>query len=152
MPIPRKRKDEGDQEYLSRCMSDEKMKSEYEDEKQRYAICVTQLSLAANPLLVSFDFDDTLSTEKGYNRAVDWIAKGAIVWIITARCKDGNNNDLIKRAKELQIPLTRVVFTCHQDKWSFVKDKNIDIHYDNNQEQIDKINTNTDARGILFTA
>ena len=150
MPIPTKKKGEGDQDFLKRCMSDEKMKSEYTDEKQRFAVCAAQISLAADPLIVSFDYDDTLSTEKGYNKALDWIAKGATLYILTARCKDGNNLDLIKRAKDLKIPLTKVIFTCHQDKYKFIEDHSIDIHYDNNKEQVDKINQNTDAKAILF--
>ena len=150
MPIPTKKKGEGDEDFLKRCMSDEKMKSEYTDDKQRFAVCAAQISLAADPLIVSFDFDDTLSTEKGYNKAVDWIAKGATLYILTARCKDGNNLDLINRAKELKIPLTKVIFTCHRDKYKFIDKYSIDVHYDNNKEQVDKINQNTDAKAILF--
>jgi hypothetical protein len=150
MPIPTKKKGEGDEDFLKRCMSDEKMKSEYTDDKQRFAVCAAQISLAADPLIVSFDFDDTLATEKGYNKAVDWIAKGATIYILTARCKDGNNLDLINRAKALKIPLTKVIFTCHQDKYKFIDKYSIDVHYDNNKEQVDKINQNTDAKAILF--
>ena len=150
MPIPTKKKGEGDEDFLKRCMSDEKMKLEYTDDKQRFAVCAAQISLAADPLIVSFDFDDTLSTEKGYNKAVDWIAKAATLYILTARCKDGNNLDLINRAKELKIPLTKVIFTCHQDKYKFIEKYGIDVHYDNNKEQVDKINQNTDAKAILF--
>lgn len=40
MPIPGKRKDEQKDSFVSRCMSDEKMKSEYPDAKQRVAICM----------------------------------------------------------------------------------------------------------------
>lgn len=150
MPIPTKKKGEGDEDFLKRCMSDEKMKSEYTDDKQRFAVCSAQISLAADPLIVSFDYDKTLSTEKGYNKALDWIAKGATLYILTARCKYGNNLDLINKAKDLKIPLTRIVFTCHQDKYKFIDEHNIDVHYDNNKEQVDKINQNTDAKAILF--
>lgn len=150
MPIPTKRKDESAEQFIGRCMNDEKMNSEYPDYQQRYAVCSSQLKLAADPMVVSFDFDDTLSTAKGRDKAVEWISKGAILYILTARCKDGNNLDLISRAKELQIPLTRVIFTCHQDKYKFIDDNEIDVHYDNNKEQIDLINQKTDARGILF--
>ena len=42
MPIPTRKTGEKETDFLQRCMSDEKMKSEY-DTEQRYAICVTQL-------------------------------------------------------------------------------------------------------------
>ena len=40
MPIPNKKDKEDRDAFVSRCMSDEKMKSEYPDSKQRVAICI----------------------------------------------------------------------------------------------------------------
>jgi len=42
-PIPTKRKDERKKDFLSRCMADPVMVSEYPDEKQRLAICSTKV-------------------------------------------------------------------------------------------------------------
>ena len=42
MPLPSKRKNEKENEFMSRCMSDDIMKKEYKDNKQRVAICLTQ--------------------------------------------------------------------------------------------------------------
>jgi len=42
MPIPKPRKDEKDNHFISRCMSDSVMKKEYPDQKQRSAICINQ--------------------------------------------------------------------------------------------------------------
>ncbi|NDC71881.1 MAG: hypothetical protein EBZ62_00300 [Sphingobacteriia bacterium] len=42
MPIPDKHTDEDKQKFISRCMSDEVMKKEYPDTKQRAAICISQ--------------------------------------------------------------------------------------------------------------
>lgn len=39
MPIPKPYKSESESEYINRCMSDETMRTEYESEKQRYAVC-----------------------------------------------------------------------------------------------------------------
>ena len=39
MPIPKPKTNESQEEFKSRCMSDEKMKSDYDNE-QRYAICI----------------------------------------------------------------------------------------------------------------
>jgi len=40
MPIPTPTPTEAKEEYLVRCMSDDKMTSEYPDATQRYALCI----------------------------------------------------------------------------------------------------------------
>ena len=42
MQIPKPRKNEGKQEFLERCMSNETMRQEYSDQDQRYAVCNSQ--------------------------------------------------------------------------------------------------------------
>jgi hypothetical protein len=42
MPIPKKRKNEEKQAFVSRCMGDKVMKKDYPDNKQRVAICLDQ--------------------------------------------------------------------------------------------------------------
>jgi hypothetical protein len=42
MPIPKRRKDEEKQAYVSRCMGDKVMNKDYPDGKQRVAICLDQ--------------------------------------------------------------------------------------------------------------
>jgi hypothetical protein len=42
MPIPKRNKGEKIREFIPRCMSDEVMKSEYKDVKQRFSICRLQ--------------------------------------------------------------------------------------------------------------
>lgn len=42
MPIPTPKKDQNKQEFLSSCMSNEAMKQEYPDSKQRVAVCLSQ--------------------------------------------------------------------------------------------------------------
>ena len=81
MPIPTPTPNETENDFIERCMSDEKMKSEYPDEPQRYAVCVTQFA----PERVSFDWDGTGSTAKGKELIQSFIDKGADVYIITAR-------------------------------------------------------------------
>ena len=44
MPIPSRRDDEDRQAFISRCMSDDKMKEEYKDSKQRVAVCLSKAS------------------------------------------------------------------------------------------------------------
>jgi len=42
MPIPKPEKNEDKQKYVSRCMSDDIMKKEYPNTKQRVAICLSE--------------------------------------------------------------------------------------------------------------
>lgn len=39
MPIPSRRASESKDEFISRCISDSKMRSEFPDSKQRAAVC-----------------------------------------------------------------------------------------------------------------
>ena len=42
MPLPTKRTDEPRSKFISRCMGDEMMNSEFKDPKQRAAVCNSQ--------------------------------------------------------------------------------------------------------------
>jgi len=42
MPLPTKQKDESQKEFMSRCMGDDVMNTEFKDGKQRAAVCVSQ--------------------------------------------------------------------------------------------------------------
>jgi hypothetical protein len=42
-----------------------------------------------------------------------------------------------------------VYFTDGADKWKTIKRLGIERHYDNNQEQVDKIRENTEANATL---
>ena len=41
MPVPTPDKDEEEKGYLDRCMGDSKMNSEFPDNKQRAAVCIS---------------------------------------------------------------------------------------------------------------
>lgn len=99
---------------------------------------------------ISFDYDGTLSTKKGKDLAAKFISEGKDVRILTARDSNGDNTDLESTAKDLGIE--KIYYTNGRDKWSFVLKYAIKEHYDNNKEQIDKINEKTTARGILFVS
>lgn len=121
------------------------------DEAKRLAtiqgIAIGEYQLELGTKKVSYDFDDTLEQENVYKQAIADINNGNIVYIITARQRlDGE--EVIKVAKELDIPMYRVIFTGGHDKWQYVKHLGIDIHYDNNQEQIDKIRQYTTTRAV----
>lgn len=46
MPLPDRKLGEKAEEFVSRCMSSEKMMNEFSDQKQRYAVCKQQASKA----------------------------------------------------------------------------------------------------------
>jgi len=98
---------------------------------------------------ISFDYDGVLSTAKGKKLAKEKISEGDQVYIITARQQE-NSESVYSTAKDLGINRDKVHFTNGQDKWKTIKRLNITVHYDNNPEQIDKINELTDCLGILY--
>lgn len=97
---------------------------------------------------ISFDYDGTLSTSKGKELAKKFISEGKDVRILTARNSQDDNSDLNSTATDLGID--KIYYTNGRDKWSFVLKYGIKEHYDNNKEQVDKINEKTNAKGILW--
>lgn len=136
MPIPKPNPYERMSEFMQRCMTDDKMVSEY-DTEQRAAVCRSAFEEKMATEKVSFDYDETLSTVKGMQMAEEWINKGADVYIISARQeKDG----MLTRAKALNIPESRVYATgSNKAKVEKVKELGITIHYDNNAEVIKEL-------------
>jgi hypothetical protein len=45
MPLPKKKKSETKSEFMQRCMFDDKLKKEFPDTEQRYAVCAKQSKL-----------------------------------------------------------------------------------------------------------
>lgn len=93
---------------------------------------------------VSYDYDDTLSTEQGKEKAKRDIAAGNVVYIISAR---NDKEGMLGTAKELGIPESRVYATgSNKAKVEKIKELGIAIHTDNNQEVIDEVNKLPNAR------
>lgn len=44
MPIPKQEQNEDDKKFVQRCMSNETMKKDYPDNKQRVAICIGSMN------------------------------------------------------------------------------------------------------------
>jgi hypothetical protein len=95
---------------------------------------------------VSFDFDGTLTNRKVLEVAKQKIREGNKVFIVTKRSPD---NQVMKVAKELGIPDSRVIFTNHGPKWKYLKRLGIDYHYDNMKDEVDEINSKTDTKAII---
>lgn len=97
---------------------------------------------------VSYDYDDTLSTNAGKEKAKRDIAAGDIVYIISARTdKEG----MIGVAKELGILESRIYATgSNKAKVEKIKELGIEIHTDNNPDVIKEVNALPNARGVKF--
>lgn len=133
MPIPKPTSSESEKEFIQRCMDDSKMKDEY-DIDQRFAVCQDAFRTKLAGEKISFDFDGTLTTKRGYEKAKQLINEGAEVYIISARQeKDG----MLAKANELDIPVGRVyAMGSNQAKIEKVKELGIVTHYDNNVDVI----------------
>jgi hypothetical protein len=134
MPKPRQGEQKGD--YLIRCMDDNKMKQDYPDNMQRYAVCqsiYTNEKMAVDK--ISFDFDGTLSTASGQKLAKSF--KEAQLYIISAR---DNKAEMYKIAEEVGIPTFRIYAMGSNEMKVFkVKDLDIKVHYDNNPDVIKQL-------------
>ena len=94
---------------------------------------------------ISFDVDGVLDTPQGMALARRKIANGDRVYIITARNESTMSAKVYEIAKELGIPRLRVYFTNGADKWKTIQSLGIELHIDNNEEQVNKIKENTDS-------
>ena len=136
MPIPKPNNNETEKEFIQRCMSDSKMTEEY-DIDQRFAVCKDAFKTKLSGQKISFDFDGTLSTKKGYEKAKQLINEGAEVYIISAR---ENKDGMLPKANELDIPVGRVyAMGSNQAKIEKIKELGIVTHYDNNEEVINAL-------------
>lgn len=61
MPIPSKRKDEDKNAFMSRCMSDDKMREEYPNNDQRTAICMSKATESCTKIEAA-DFEFNFNT------------------------------------------------------------------------------------------
>lgn len=129
--MPKPRKGEHKSDYLIRCMDDEKMKNDFPDNMQRYAVCqsiYTQEKMAVDK--ISFDFDGTLNTAKGKELAKRLGESGAQLYIISAR---NNKTGMYEVADEVNIPNFRIYALGSNELKVFkIKDLGIKTHYDNN--------------------
>jgi len=86
---------------------------------------------------VSFDYDDTLTTEKGVLALERALASGKVVYIISAR---GTKTGMLSFADEHGIPFNRVFATSsNKAKVEKVLELGIETHYDNNQDVVDEL-------------
>ena len=90
------------------------------------------ITMAANK--ISFDYDETISTDRGKELAKKKIAEGNVVYIISAR---QDVEGMLSTADELGIPHSRVYATgSNKAKVEKIKSLGIQKHYDNNADVI----------------
>ena len=154
--MPNPRNNETHDDFITRCMSDGEMVTNYENPDQRYAVCESKWSESKMTSIekylrafatskISFDYDGVLSTEKGKEKARQLIADGNTIYIISAR---GTKDRMLNTAKELGIPESRIYATgSNKAKVEKIKELRIDIHYDNNPDVIKELG----SLGKLFT-
>lgn len=127
-----------------KCIYDTKEKA-----TEVWQAIIAEGNYSANINKVSFDFDGTISTKRGQDMATKFMNEGKIVYIITRR-NETMSGQVYKVAEKLNISKNKIFFTNGKYKWEAIKRLDIGAHYDNNQQEIDLINANTDAKGIKF--
>lgn len=131
MPYPKKNEHEKD--YIKRCMSDSEMKQKHSDYNERYAVCKS-FFVEYEAEKISFDYDDTLNTERGKQLAKH---QQGILYIISAR---QDKQGMLAIAKSLGIPESRVYATgSNKAKIEKIKELGISKHYDNNPDVIKEL-------------
>jgi hypothetical protein len=140
MPRPRPR--ETNDEFIQRCMGDSQMLSEFPESEQRYVVCQSKLD-TYGAVKISFDYDGTLTTDKGKELAKN--TEGDI-YIISAR---QSRTGMLSTARSLNIPISRVYATgSNKAKIEKIKELGISKHYDNNHDVIKQL----ENIGIQFTS
>lgn len=121
-------------EFISRCIA-YLIDNEGKEQDQAAAMCYSMWEQDFGLEKISFDWDDTLSTERGRRLLELELSRGNIIYIISARSRV--SNDMLRLAREYNIPGNRV-FALGNDarKIEKVKDLGIKRHYDNNPNVI----------------
>ena len=128
---------ETEDEYISRCV-EYHIKNEGMESDQAYAICKSKTEQFYKGQKVSFDYDDTLSTARGYGLALHEKFMGAELYIISAK---RDKKSMLAMADKLDIPHDRVYATgSNREKLLKIKELGIQKHYDNDKEVIKSLN------------
>lgn len=88
---------------------------------------------------VSFDFDGVLSTNEGQSLARQEMSRGNTVFVVTKRSPFTQSKEVFAVADALCIPRENIHFTNGTWKWKKLQQLQIEIHYDDQSEEIDRI-------------
>jgi len=129
-------KGEHENDFLPRCIK--YVIDEGKESEQAVAICNSLWEQHFAGEKISYDYDDTLSTERGKQMATNDIKNGATVYIISAR---QDKEGMLTTAKELGIPESRVYATgSNKAKVEKIIELGIAKHHDNNADVIKELN------------
>jgi len=92
---------------------------------------------------VSFDFDGVLSTNQGQDLARLELKRGNTVFIVTKRSPFKQSKEVFQVADMLGIPRENIHFTNGTWKWKKLNDLQVDKHYDDQDEEITRIQKHT---------
>jgi len=92
---------------------------------------------------ISLDFDGVLA-QLAWQTVAASFQDDHQVYIVTARCPEQGAR-VYEIADQLEIPREQVLFTCNRDKWEAIQANAIELHVDNNAEQLALIEEFTDA-------
>ena len=90
---------------------------------------------------ISFDFDFTISLEKIQKIALS-IMNDHEIFIVTSREAYNRYDDIIDISKKLCIARTNIFYTNGKPKWPFLLDLEVDMHFDDDEVEINAIRTN----------
>ena len=126
---------ENHDEFINRCMP--VVVGEGNEQDQAYAICESYWSEKMAAVKISFDYHDTLNTERGTKLAKEAVANGADVYVISA---GHDKEEFMPLVKEIGIDPSKVFATgSNTAKIEKIKELGIEKHYDNNQDVIDAL-------------
>lgn len=128
-------KGEHENEFMPRCIS--YVMNEGKSNEQAVAICSSMWQQHFAGEKISFDFDDTLNTERGKQLAKNKIGSGAVVYIVSAR---HDRESMFPIADELGISHDRIFATgSNTEKVAKVKELGVSKHYDNNTDVVSEL-------------
>jgi hypothetical protein len=126
---------ESHDDFIGRCIP--VLISEGKENDQAVAVCESYWTEKMAATKVSFDYDDTLSTDAGKELAKKAIADGEDVYIISAR---NDKEGMLSTAKDLGIDASKVFATgSNKAKIEKIKELGIDKHIDNNKDVISEL-------------
>ena len=92
--------------------------------------------------IFGFDFDNTLD-KPVYQLIAHYLKSiGKTLKVCTKRTETNNPDEVYKITDMLQIPREFVVFTDNQPKASFLIDMDVQVFFDDRQDNLDEINKN----------
>ena len=129
------RGDEEKNDFISRCIGDASMLTEFPQMEQRTAVCYSYWDKKNEFSFkkVSFDYDTVLTTSKGRNLLKNEMARGNEVFIVSSR--NTAPKELYDLVRELRISPTKVYTVGSQrNKIERIKGLGIETHYDNDPQ------------------